>query len=399
MLTHELHRMIFAALTVAGFEVRTNRSTDKQSKRARDLRDFQSPDGGVQVFVANLNITSTGVNLQEQCHTGILINLPHSAQTVLQVHGRIHRIGQRRPTTWYHVLVKDSFHDHQEQTMTGKWSRQLSASVNLPPWVSSLQRQVIIFEYQRCYQGSKFNRLAWETLKDMDPETFEPHGDLAEKLGHAYSCFALALIGTRPDDHERIAFFARYDDDIQMVLTEAARMIRLRELERLVLLDPDELFDILRDHIEGASASLAKKYKENKNTRDQRRRVKEGTVRRLTKSDRARKRDRPPMSDDSDDGDDGDNGATVVGTGSPEDLTEAEDTGGAPPTKKRKVNLVIHPTKKSAVQDSQESEADGDRDGGEESEADGDGDGGEESEADADGDSGEETLRPDMETG
>lgn len=104
------------------------------------------PTSSSQIFVANINIMSTGVNLQACCRTGVAINFHHNAKTARQMHHRLYRISQTRLVTWHILQMKNSFHDHHERICLEKWARQLSAEMSLAEWYPNNIRELVIFE-------------------------------------------------------------------------------------------------------------------------------------------------------------------------------------------------------------------------------------------------------------
>ncbi|PNP51938.1 hypothetical protein THARTR1_07147 [Trichoderma harzianum] len=152
--------MMYAALLMAGFNTLTVRSCDKPSDRIEAVRLFSDPSSGAEVFVANINIMSIGVNLHSACSKGIVANLHFNAKTIQQIHGRLNRLGQTRQVHWHNLKVKNSFHDHQERVMLTKWSRQLSAECSLPSWLDGALREIVLFELIRSYFHHPFNRYA-----------------------------------------------------------------------------------------------------------------------------------------------------------------------------------------------------------------------------------------------
>lgn len=155
-----IQQITYATLLMAGFNTLTVRSSDKPGAKIEAIRLFCDPTSDAQVFVANINIMSTGVNLHTACHIGILATLHFSAKIILQTHGRLNRLGQRHQVIWHNLKVKDTFHDHQERVMLTKWARQLSAECNLPSWLEGALREIVLFELMRSYFHHSFNRYA-----------------------------------------------------------------------------------------------------------------------------------------------------------------------------------------------------------------------------------------------
>lgn len=61
---HLLNRRLYAT-TLAGFAVHTIRPEDTSANKGSQLSSFNNPDSNAQIFLANINIMATGVNLQK----------------------------------------------------------------------------------------------------------------------------------------------------------------------------------------------------------------------------------------------------------------------------------------------------------------------------------------------
>jgi hypothetical protein len=93
---------------MAGFVVNTVRSGDKASKKDFEIAAFNDRMTKSQIFVANVNIMATGVNLHRCCSADILLNFHTSMKMVAQLFKRLHRVGIEKPVYWEVVKVKNS---------------------------------------------------------------------------------------------------------------------------------------------------------------------------------------------------------------------------------------------------------------------------------------------------
>ncbi|KAL7940427.1 hypothetical protein V8C42DRAFT_356270 [Trichoderma barbatum] len=172
-----IQQIMYAALLMAGFNTLTVRSSDKPGAKIESIRLFADPTSDAEVFVVNINIMSTGVNLHSACATGIIANLHFNAKTLLQIHGRLNRLGQTHQVRWYNLKVKNSFHDHQDRVMLTKWARQLSAECNLPSWLDGALREIVV-------------------LWDRDGGKMAYYSVEARKLGMLLSAVAKVVLNT-----------------------------------------------------------------------------------------------------------------------------------------------------------------------------------------------------------
>jgi hypothetical protein len=120
-------------LEILGFQVRNVRAEHGPSDRSTKVADFNDPESDVDCFVSSMTISGTGINLHQQCHRGIILQMGSSLDKMLQLLGRIERIGQCFPVTWRFIFRKDSFHHWQEHQVAMKFACRLATRVQLHP--------------------------------------------------------------------------------------------------------------------------------------------------------------------------------------------------------------------------------------------------------------------------
>ncbi|PTB47394.1 hypothetical protein M431DRAFT_102340 [Trichoderma harzianum CBS 226.95] len=231
-----VQQMMYAALLMAGYKTLTVRSADKPAAKVEAVEKFSDPRSDAQVFVANINIMSTGVNLHHACCYGILATFHFNAKTIQQVHGRLNRLGQKKAVIWHNLKVKDSFHDHQERMLLTKWSRQLSAESNLPQWMNGALREVMLFELMRAHWNQPFNRYSWVIIAERDGKSMDYYSEEAIKLGYCCSLLAKLVLFDKKED-----YWNENDDFIAIALLELAGSQELEQLEQWLKLDDQGL--------------------------------------------------------------------------------------------------------------------------------------------------------------
>ncbi|GFP58518.1 hypothetical protein TASIC1_0010032900 [Trichoderma asperellum] len=109
-----------------------------------------------------------------------------SAKTILQIHGRLNRLGQTKAVKWHNLKVKNSFHDHQERVVT----------------------------------------------YDRDGIKMDYYTEGIIKLGHA--CSALAKLTT---SSESVQYWTDNDEYLMVALTKLVTTMTLDELEEWLACD------------------------------------------------------------------------------------------------------------------------------------------------------------------
>ena len=97
-------------LTNLDFNVIGIRSTHSTTALEEAVVEFNDPASNVQILVMSLRISSTAVNLQDDCSNMVFLDCPTNAQIALQAGGRTLRIGQTRTCIQY-VIVLDLSYD------------------------------------------------------------------------------------------------------------------------------------------------------------------------------------------------------------------------------------------------------------------------------------------------
>ncbi|KAL6825252.1 hypothetical protein V8C40DRAFT_287715 [Trichoderma camerunense] len=223
--TRWIQQLMFAAMKMAGFHTLTVRSADKPDAKVEAVRLFCDPASEAQVFIANINIMSMGVNLHTACCKGVLVNMHFDAKTILQIYGQLNRLGQKNAVKWHNLKIKNSFHDHQERVLLTEWSQQLSAETSLPDWISGALREVALFELMKAYMNHPFNRYAWLVFHDRDGPKMEYYTQEVVKLGHACSALARLVMKTN-----RAQYWRENDDFLMVAMLEMTQDMSLEEL-------------------------------------------------------------------------------------------------------------------------------------------------------------------------
>jgi hypothetical protein len=89
-------------------------------EREQAMDDWNSATSKVDVLVLNSSVSSAGLNCHKQCSVGIGLAFVWNVSTVLQMIGRLLRIGQQFKVTWFLPRVNGTINDWQEHRMLKK---------------------------------------------------------------------------------------------------------------------------------------------------------------------------------------------------------------------------------------------------------------------------------------
>ncbi|KAI1390401.1 uncharacterized protein F4822DRAFT_443255 [Hypoxylon trugodes] len=112
------------ALEMFGYNVISLRAGHSMAKRNRFVEKFNDPKSDVQILVISMELSAFGLNLHKSCARGIIVQWPWSANHLMQMLGRLPRIGQQRPVRWTIYTMPGTLCDRMETIIWSKYVRQ-----------------------------------------------------------------------------------------------------------------------------------------------------------------------------------------------------------------------------------------------------------------------------------
>lgn len=185
-----------------GYETLTVRAEDSTRDRDQVVGICNDPTSTAQVFVADVNILNTGVNMHKCWYTGMFLNWHMGAQNMLQIIGRLMRMGQKGKVHWYLLKNAGSYHDAVERMLVERWLWQLSAESGLPRWLKGSLGEICVCEIMKTYWLAPFNRYTWIVEKDMTGADMNYHSERVIAAGHVFSIIAKLVLSIDPQDVE-----------------------------------------------------------------------------------------------------------------------------------------------------------------------------------------------------
>lgn len=113
-----------ANLAVINGALVENKICTRSNKSLTMIEEFKSPTGGITCLLLPLSWGSKGLNLIEATHVFLVEPILNPSEE-LQAVGRVHRIGQTRPTVVHRFIVENTVEETIYRTVsndaTGKW--------------------------------------------------------------------------------------------------------------------------------------------------------------------------------------------------------------------------------------------------------------------------------------
>ncbi|XXG99542.1 hypothetical protein Hte_005881 [Hypoxylon texense] len=117
---------IALCLKIFGWNVSSIRADLTVLERNKIVNEFNDPDSEVDVLLASMDLSAFGLDLHECCHKGIIVQWPWSANHLLQILGRLPRIGQKRYVEWVIYTMPGTLYDRMQTIIWSKYIRQLA---------------------------------------------------------------------------------------------------------------------------------------------------------------------------------------------------------------------------------------------------------------------------------
>ncbi|KIN01128.1 hypothetical protein OIDMADRAFT_145247 [Oidiodendron maius Zn] len=113
-------------LSMLNFQVLELKSSYSSAERRRIVELFNDATSGVEVLVANGRVAAYGINLHHASHDVVIVDPPQNVSSILQMIGRVHRLGQKNIPEIIILSMWASYDSVMEARQTAKMLPQLS---------------------------------------------------------------------------------------------------------------------------------------------------------------------------------------------------------------------------------------------------------------------------------
>lgn len=102
-------------------------ASHRHEDRRNNIRQFNDPNHQVDVMLIGFRIGSYGLNFHGACSKMIICEYPSSIDILLQVFGRIHRLGQKKQQEIIIFFTEGTFDESVRSNMSKKFLSKLVA--------------------------------------------------------------------------------------------------------------------------------------------------------------------------------------------------------------------------------------------------------------------------------
>lgn len=171
-----VQQQLCMSLKMFGWRVMDIRSHHNSNERNRIIQDFNDPTSDVDIFISSVELSAYGINLHKSCCKGILVQWPWSCNHLMQVLGRLPRIGQQRPVQWVIYNVAGTMYDRMQTIVWTKYVPQLGVESTIPDTIHNELAKIAAYTILGMLFNMPYNRYLWDrAVYDLDiPAILDP---------------------------------------------------------------------------------------------------------------------------------------------------------------------------------------------------------------------------------
>ncbi|KAM0425330.1 hypothetical protein ACHAPT_009386 [Fusarium lateritium] len=260
-----IQSVVVSVLTRFGYVVATVRSSNSAAEKAAIISQWNNPDSNLQIFVANMQTMSVGVNLHRCCSKGISMSWHHSAKVMQQMVGRLNRLGQRGAVRFHFLKVIDSYHDNIEMFNITELMAQLSAEIALPEYLEYELLEICLCEVIKHMWHTPFNRYSWIVEQERSKGDMAYHSEHVHIMGHVFSMMARILMGCSEAERSFWSENAKYVVEAARRISEPQRgsVRSIKLAEKWLAIETGKLEGKLRTYFEKQFHELETEFAKN----------------------------------------------------------------------------------------------------------------------------------------
>ncbi|KAI0377893.1 P-loop containing nucleoside triphosphate hydrolase protein [Hypomontagnella monticulosa] len=171
---------IALCLKMYGWNVSSIRADITLSERSRIIEDFNNPSTAIDVLLTSMDLSAFGLNLHGACNKGIVVQWPWSANYLLQVLGRLPRIGQRRHVEWIIYTMPGTLYDNMQSIIWAKYTRQLAVESRIHEDVCGVLADIAAYTLIFNLFSMPYHRWLWDRNVSNLNECYKDHGKAQE---------------------------------------------------------------------------------------------------------------------------------------------------------------------------------------------------------------------------
>ncbi|KAF2969221.1 hypothetical protein GQX73_g4328 [Xylaria multiplex] len=157
-----IQQEVALCLEMMGWNVLSIRSDHSVQERNVAIDKFNDPDSDVQILLTSMDLSAYGLNLHKSCCKGIVIQWPWNANHLIQILGRLPRIGQWRFVEWVIFHIPGTIYDKMQTIVWSKYVRQLAVESKISSKVIGVWATIAAHGYIYKLFNLPYNRWLWD---------------------------------------------------------------------------------------------------------------------------------------------------------------------------------------------------------------------------------------------
>jgi hypothetical protein len=145
-----------------GWKVASIGSDHSVAERNAYIDQFNDPDTDIQILLTSMDLSAYGLNLHKACCKGIIVQWPWNANHLLQILGRLPRIGQKRVVEWVIFHMSGTIYDKMQTIIWSKYIKQLAVESKIPKDVHGVWANIAAHGVIHRLFNLPFNRWLWD---------------------------------------------------------------------------------------------------------------------------------------------------------------------------------------------------------------------------------------------
>ncbi|TRX87937.1 hypothetical protein FHL15_011169 [Xylaria flabelliformis] len=190
-------------LQMMGWDVLSIRSEHTVAERDRTIAKFNDQTTGPQILCTSMELSAWGLNLHNACCRGIVVQWPWSVNQLIQILGRLPRIGQIRWVEWVIYNMSGTMYHRMQSIVFSKYVHQLAVESRIPKSLHGVPAAIAGYSLiQTLFNMPHHLYLCDRNVFDLDTCWIDPQGR-PPKMAKFFELIGFKFLGEQPNPQNR----------------------------------------------------------------------------------------------------------------------------------------------------------------------------------------------------